>query len=195
MNWEFLILLKHYLTTYSDLNPLRKSRVRVFGIFSSFLIFSYIVIATYAILNQNHLILPIAAGIGLILSVTTSIFLFSLYVKTSNTGDKNNLLFIIFAFFLSFLPVLPLILLTVAGYRRNDSIFRVGAGVVIFFHTILFNTMLFTFFDPVLTEDAQFLSLYFLYFLAVLSLLGRFIKYLPSKKRQAIYRFLKLEDK
>jgi hypothetical protein len=59
----------------------------------------------------------------------------------------------------------------------------------------LFNTLLFTFFDPELTEDAQFVSLYFIYFLAVLPTLGRFIKYLPSKKLLAIYRFLKLEDK
>lgn len=188
-------MLKNFISTFNDLSPLRKSRVKRYGVLSSLLLVTYLVIAVYAILNQNHSILTFAAGIGLLLSVTAVVFLFSLYLKAANSGDKNNLLYIIFAFFLCFLPLIPLVLLSVAGHRRNDSIFRVGAGVVIFFHTILFNTLLFTFFDPELTEDAQFVSLYFIYFLAVLSILGRFIKYLPSKKLLAIYRFLKLEDK
>jgi hypothetical protein len=188
-------MLKNFISTFNDLSPLRKSRVKRYGVLSSLLLVTYLVIAVYAILNQNHSILAFAAGIGLLLSVTAVVFLFSLYLKAANSGDKNNLLYIIFAFFLCFLPLIPLVLLSVAGHRRNDSIFRVGAGVVIFFHTILFNTLLFTFFDPELTEDAQFVSLYFIYFLAVLSILGRFIKYLPSKKLLAIYRFLKLEDK
>lgn len=188
-------MLKHFISTFNDLNPLRKSRVKRYGVLSSLLLVTYLVIAVFAILYQKHSILAFAAGVGLVLSVTTVVFVFSLYLKTTDSGDKNNLLFIIFAFILCFLPFIPLVLLSVAGHRRNDSIFRVGAGVVIFFHTILFNTLLFTFFDPELTEDAQFVSLYFIYFLAALSILGRFIKYLPSKKHLAIYRFLKLEDK
>jgi hypothetical protein len=178
---------------YQSLTPARKKRVKVYGYLSLLFFIVYLSLFTFAISNQTlsslSNLLSVFAGIGLILSIFTAIALFTLFVGDKDSGGGSNGVFLCFASISFYIPIFPLICLAYSGYRKNNSLFRILAGVITFLHTILFNQILLSLFDPLSAEEALFMPVYLLGFFSLLLILARFIKYLPVRTLEKLYMF------
>jgi len=184
-------------TLYYSLPSTNQKRVKRYGSTSILLLIAYISIYTYAINNKNqpslNFILTVFAGLGILLAVFFAVALFTLFIGEKESGTKNNNLGLILAILTFFMPIIPLLCLAYAGHRKNNMIFRVVAGVITSLHTLLFNSVLLTAFDPAILMDAELMPFYILTFISFLLILARFIKYLPLTYLEKIYKFLNLD--
>lgn len=183
---------------YQSLTASRKQRVKVYGCFSFILALSYLSIFIFAINNKSlaslDILLTVFAGIGITLSIFAAIALFTLFVAEKDNGGRANTSYLLLAALTFFLPILPIVCLAYSGYRRNNQTFRISAGVITFLHTILFNSVFLSVFDPIVTEDAFFIPVYLLGFLSFLLIIARFIKYLPVSTLDKIYKFFNIKS-
>jgi hypothetical protein len=183
---------------YQSLTLARKKRVKIYGTLALLSLLTYLSLFILAITNQTfpslNYLLAIFAGIGVILSIFLSITLFTLFVGEKDTGERSNGFYLLLACFSFFIPIFPLLFLTYSGYRKNNSLFRIIAGVVTFLHSLLFNVLILSLFDQDVTEDAYLLPVYLMGFINLLLILARFIKYLPVTTLEKIYKFLNIKS-